>query len=529
MTEKRVLVVDDQVEWQEELSHILATAGFTVDTAGSLAATVEHLNTRIYHLAIIDIRLEDWDVTNVEGMTILDELDKHYDTDALAKIMISAYGTPEQMRQAFRWHKVSDFIMKQEFDKLDFLASVREAFEKRVKINTGLDIILEDGLTFERMVVGINRAGKRVKKEDPDMPRLVIELEDLFRRLFCDYARIVVRRVTSGHGKTGVVTVAPFSSDGHDETVIVKFGDYKEIDREYRNYEEFVKGKIGMRTTNVLNLRRTPLLGGVVYSLIGTRVEQVVDLDAFYRHNSADAINASLDDLFKTTCANWYADRGVVQYCPLDKMYQTALDFEREQLIEAFEANFPYYLDQNTLTFRDLPDIHVPNPAYAIKGRTLARSTFLCTTHGDLNANNIFVDTDGHTWLIDFYRTGKSHILRDCTQLETVIKFILLPEEELAERYNLEKALMDMSRFQEADGLRYNAPNEAYTKVFKVCRKLRQLARDLVQPNDEFSEYEIGLLYCSMNTQRFYSLPKVNRLHALLAAGMLCQKLGLSA
>ena len=517
------------------LRRILTSNNYQVDTAGSMAAAVELLDANMYHLAVIDIRLVDWDANNAEGMTVLDELRRRHNTDALAKIMISAYGTREQMRHAFREHDVADFILKQEFNKHDFLASVQDAFDKVVRSNLKLDIILEDDLTFENMVVDtITRDGRRVRKTDADLSRLVLELEDLFRRLFFQHERIVVRRVSSGHGKAGVVKVAPFSHDGHDETVIVKYGDYAEINREAGNYENFVKGKIGMRATNILNLRETPRLGGIVYSLIGTHVDQIVDFAAFYLTRPFAEVNRILNDLFKETCANWYADRGNVQHCNLAAAYEQSLDFGLDQLVAAYEANFPFYLNQSTLTFRDLPDeVRPPNPAYAVKG-PLSRSTYLCFTHGDLNANNILIDADDHTWLIDFYRTGKGHILRDCVQLETVVKYILLPvamrtEDELSARYNLERALLNLTRFKQVDALRYDAPSEAYQKAFEVCCKLRQIARDLVHPHDDFSEYEIGLLYCSMNTQRFYKQPKVNRLHALLAAGLLCEKLGLKA
>jgi len=179
------------------------------------------------------------------------------------------------------------------------------------------------------------------------------------------------------------------------------------------------------------------------------------------------------------------------------------------------------------MTFRDLPGVRFPNPIYATKGWSFSLSTFICATHGDLNADNIMIDDDGHTWLIDFYRTDKSHVLRDCIELESVVKFILLKSKELAERFELDQALLSMDRFSDVESLQYDAPDEEYAKAFAVVRKLRQLARELVHPHDDFTEYEVGLMYYSLNTQRFYSVPKVNRLHALLAAGMLCDKLGL--
>ena len=46
-------------------------------------------------------------------------------------------------------------------------------------------------------------------------------------------------------------------------------------------------------------------------------------------------------------------------------------------------------------------------------------------SHGDLHADNLFVDPD-HAWLIDFGRTGKGHALRDFIELEVDIVTRLL-------------------------------------------------------------------------------------------------------
>ena len=530
MVPPRVLIVEDRQEWQETLSKHLHEEGFSVEIATSLAEAVDLLNKQLYHVAVIDVRLKDWDKTNFDGMTVLDELsNRAIEASTLAKIMISAFGTPDQLRQAFRGHHVFDFIMKDKFNASEFRSTVRDAFVKEVRMNPELSIDFDDGLSFDNMIAGVTRGNERLKRDDTDFARYVIEVEDLFRRLFHNKTRIVIGRVSSGHGKTGVVKVYPYSDDSHDEQVIVKFGDFREVDREFANYEQYVKGKIGARTTHVLELRRTPLLGGVVYALIGTPVERVVDFANYYSQSPIPAIAPVLDDLFKVTCANWYFDRGVVQHLRLDTQYADGLGLTHDKMLEALRAKFRSFMNQKILTFPELPGVHVANPVFAIKDRSLARPTFLCTTHGDLNANNILVDPEGHTWLIDYYHTGRGHILRDCVMLESVVKFVLLADGDLASRYALERALIEMRRFRDVDGLTLNVPGDAYQKAFEACRKLRQIARDLVQPSDDLSEYEIGLLYTTLNTQRFYSLPRTNRLHSLLAAGMLAEKLGLAA
>jgi len=525
---RRILVVEDLKNWQDILKRTLARDGFEVDIASSFEEGIEKLKTTFYPLAIIDIRLVDYDESNVAGMTILDQLQQLGLGEAMEKVMISAYGTKEQMREAFKHHDVADFILKDQFDRDEFREIVREIFDKRVQANFNLDIILEDGLTLEELLTGVRLEESRLKPTDEVFPRATEELNDLFQRLFYRADSVVLRRISAGHGGSGIVKAEPFYIEGHGEPVIVKFGDYREIDLEYQNYRAYVLGFIGAnRATNILNLRRTALLGGIVYSLLGTPLQQIQDFSTFYEGHSVAEIANVLDDLFKVTCANWYADRSSIRHCRLTEEYEQLLELNHVKLERALEDNFPYYLNQNTISFRDLPGKHFVNPVYATKGRTLSSSTYRCTTHGDLNGTNIMVDPHKHTWLIDFRRTGKGHILRDCIELETVVKFMLLRADEFEARYGLEEALISIDRFSELDRIEYEAPDGELDKAFAVVRKVRQIARDLVQPNDDFSEYYMGLLYYSLNTQRFYSLSKVNRLHALLAAGMICYKLGL--
>ena len=69
-------------------------------------------------------------------------------------------------------------------------------------------------------------------------------------------------------------------------------------------------------------------------------------------------------------------------------------------------------------------------------------ATWLATTHGDLNEHNILVTTQGDCWLIDFYRTGPGHILRERLELETAIKFNLAEIEDLVEYQRFERRLL---------------------------------------------------------------------------------------
>ena len=60
-----------------------------------------------------------------------------------------------------------------------------------------------------------------------------------------------------------------------------------------------------------------------------------------------------------------------------------------------------------------------------------------------LHSRNVLVDNSGNGWFIDFARARKSHALRDFVELETDIKFALLPVTDLNVLLPFEQALLE--------------------------------------------------------------------------------------
>ena len=59
MTDKRILIVDDEPAIVELLSEILSTAGYQIDSADCADAAVELVRENIYDAAILDFNLPD--------------------------------------------------------------------------------------------------------------------------------------------------------------------------------------------------------------------------------------------------------------------------------------------------------------------------------------------------------------------------------------------------------------------------------------------------------------------------------------
>ncbi|MEO1369269.1 MAG: phosphotransferase, partial [Acidobacteriota bacterium] len=360
------------------------------------------------------------------------------------------------------------------------------------------------------------------------------ELDDLLCRLFHDASEVVLEPLGDGRSNTQVLLAQPrYPQKGAGSPIVVKFGDAHDIEDEAERYREWV-GKFigGGRSTRLNARRRTSLLGGLCYSLVGSGGESFTSLGEALRHGSLDRRRQILENLFSSTCANWYSNctREMVD---LTAEYPESLRFTKESMHKAFEKSRAMIQGRGTLKLQRLKvDRAFSNPLDLLD-HSLTFDTFRCTSHGDLNGDNVVVDDGGATWLIDFQRTGPGHILRDFAQLDAALRLrLLLPgEATLEERLALEEALLECDRFADLSELRLESDNKRLVDTFELCRFIRSLAGEqLAKPRDDFREYQAASLFHSLNYVRFFDNAKLLREHAFLLGGPLRRKTdGLSA
>jgi hypothetical protein len=377
---------------------------------------------------------------------------------------------------------------------------------------------------------------KRVKHDAALQDRVTLELDDLLCRLFHKADSILVHPMTPGRSGASVLKIQPFFASGPGAAVVVKFGDFRQIDQEYRNYLEYVQDYVGGgRHTAVAALRRTPLLGGIIYSVMGGPAGvSYTSLGDYYRNSTIDDIRKVLDHLFLETCENWYKNRTTLQPRNLTQEYESLLNCSVDKLQHALEERLDTGVSAEGLRFAGLPTASdFVNPIAVLADKQLVYPAVTAITHGDLNENNVLVDENKYVWLIDFMRTGYGHILRDLAELESVVRLHLLEAKAatLPERLAMERLLVQTDHFSHAERLAGELPteNEALAKAFHTCIHLRKIAHQVLRagPYDTMDDYWVALLYFALNTIRFYSLSKLQREHALLSASILAQRLGL--
>lgn len=534
---KRVLVLEDEQFWVDDLTEALESGGFRVSAALNIEDAKKLIQQDFYHLLSLDLSMIHGGGTAKHGMEWLDELNGQKLNQSLTIIILSGVGDKSDMRTVFSRYHVADFLDKDDFSQTEFLNTVEQIFREHANINLELDIHWQ-GPKPEQVLANMELDGKRVRKDPELQQRLFAELDDLLCRLFHYAKSLIVTPLEAGHGKGAVLKIQLSLGDaGVPQPVIVKFGEAALIDREYRNFKEYVEGFIGgARSTNVKDLKRTQRLGGIVYSFLGATGGRFESFGEFYRRSDAAQIKSVIDHLFRETCAQWYSNPGTLHHHNLSEDYKQLFGLNFDKL-EEHRENLKSVQGRDRLLFEDLTrDRRFTNPILAAREQDIVKPTYRVVTHGDFNENNILLDQSGTPWLIDFGSTGPGHILRDVAMLDSVVRFHLLAESQatLAERLVLEESLCELRHFNEVEQLqqRFSSSNPAITKAFEVSAHILTRVRTMIARNptdDDISEYYAALLYNALNKLRFYSLPNLQRQHALLSASLLADRLGLRA
>jgi CheY-like chemotaxis protein len=134
MAEKhyRILVVDDLADWRKTLSGLLREEGYKVDITDSFQSAVTLLRSKKFDLAILDLRLDETDENNTQGLDLASEIKRYW--MSIKTIIITGYDNPEIVKRAMEPQSSSkkrvadDFIPKTETDNL--INSVQSLLKK---------------------------------------------------------------------------------------------------------------------------------------------------------------------------------------------------------------------------------------------------------------------------------------------------------------------------------------------------------------------------------------------------------------
>ncbi len=97
-TRPSILVVDDLADWQMTLKGLLTDEGFNVNTAASTDEAIRLLESQSFDAALLDMRLDESDESNTEGLTIAWIIRKRWPPTKV--IVFTGYGTQDAVERA---------------------------------------------------------------------------------------------------------------------------------------------------------------------------------------------------------------------------------------------------------------------------------------------------------------------------------------------------------------------------------------------------------------------------------------------
>lgn len=264
----RVLIVED-VDYQMDIFEELVTQlGYEAVKATNLQQALERLERYSIDVALVDLRLDDNDPNNWDGMKVL------YRTKDMGEgtrvIVLTAYGEVEHAAEAFRTYGVHHFIRKKTMEvpemKKEIAQAVRESYREL------------DDTDFGRLITGMSPPRIRtilgLSKEDDLDSFLKSALSD-WRPLFPDRDR--AKLVQDGPDRR--VIEARFWSKALGTSILLRFGHPNAIREEAKQsdtaespwmQEKGIADKIKV----LLDRKKHRNLAGVVYTLKGVSFDK---------------------------------------------------------------------------------------------------------------------------------------------------------------------------------------------------------------------------------------------------------------
>ncbi|MEW5958143.1 MAG: response regulator [Chloroflexota bacterium] len=529
----KILVVDDLPDWRDMIGGLLKDAGYDVHVAADADEAMRLLRQQPYHVAIVDLRLDERDENNKEGLVLAERMKEFL--PELAILFLTGHADIPAVKYALkpradRSSIAFDFLEKHEIPHL--LQRIEIAFAQAARVNPQLHIEFDPPLNWLTLQHNIDC----LQSLSPELARL--ELTDLLQRLFHTAESITVKPMNNGHSSAAVVLVTPTMYGLAQTDVVVKFNHRRKAEGESANYDRYVENYVGgARRTQRLSSRATAILGGIAYSFVGAEATEFLRLSHAYATQPVERIKTILDNLFKETCHKWYTNTLKPNPLPqsLSAGYKEWLRLDNSKLgaalAEIVERHPTAHLSfteprrptQSELLFADRA-IKLASPL-ALMQSALAYTGPYCFTHGDLHEGNILVDTHLQTWLIDFYHTRPAHPVRDFAMLESAIKFSLQRSDcPAAVLYDWERSLLAVESLTDRPGSK--PPLQLDVEMAKATELIWHIRALLsrILPGATVRDYQISLYFHALKGMTLSGkFSERQRLHAVMAAALLAE------
>lgn len=499
---------------------MLSDSGYDVSCASSRAEALKLLAKERFHVAVVDVRLEEPDEDNQDGLLLMRDMRAH--DPSMAVLILTGHGEVSMVQQALRPDEYGipaafDFLEKREI--LELPKSVARALKIHVHHNDSLTIVDQENYLPD----AARKISFLARNKEPS-GWLDEEIDELLGKLFVGCERIDVSPLNRENQWAVLVKVVPWLADGRQgDTVIAKLGEHKTILTEIEKYTNLLSGIAGGHRLPIsIGYERTRSLSGIAYTF--ARLGETRDFGDFYASASPELMAACLENLFIKTCFH-KATSANLQIRPMDltdfylnhlQVTARSVQNNRKSLTQGHR---PFHFSgESTLEVDGIPGLRLPDPMLAFSRPPLQDTCPAAVIHGELYGYNVLVDNHQETWLINFDGMAYGPVMQDYATFELYTRIFLTRLTEFQEILHWEQQLHQENTF--LPGVKASLEDKALHTV----RKIRGIACDQFGFGIEKS-YQAGLLYNALKLTTVPDLPAARRDHALLCAAFAMRRL----
>ncbi len=520
----RILVVDDLPDVRATVIGTLTDEGYQVWGAATYEEALQLLQQNRFHVAVLDVRLEESDVENEAGLQLMHHIRQIDET--IATIILTGHAEVPMVQEALQPNQdgispAFSFLEKSEMNLLPKYVS--RAFERAVRFNQSLEI--------DDVGQVIPELAKRLRFQNrakPDLETLAEEINELLGKLFFECTRIQIQAPQRGYSSAAVFKIVPWYHErGQGEIRIVKIGERGVADQEVALYRKYVAGVVGgFRVPTTVDTVQTRSLSGILYTFAGLGAAQ--EFSIFFEEASTEEVRTVVRNLYSNTCLPWQRD-AALSPGPVDLketffklLWLNSQRMERA-LAQMMGKRHPFHLGEDDRVWLN-DEFPLINPVKFVQAHRFQLQSLMGIIHGDLQGYNVLVDQFQETWLIDFARTTRGPVSQDYVLFETYLLISAVAHHNWHTMYQWYRVLFETENMTAVPLPAELRQTQDIWKAHTAVLTIRRLAfGDAVILSE--NEYLVSLLFNALKLITILNLPATQRDYALIVSALVAERL----
>ena len=274
-------------------------------------------------------------------------------------------------------------------------------------------------------------------------------------------------------------------------------------------------------------------MGALRYNFVGIGGEQtqLKWLTQYFIEWPVERLEPLFDKIFTKILKPWYGQPLKEKIYPF-RDHDPTLTFFRtlcntaEELL-SISADDKYFEVEETGQKLINPYWYLKHEFRRRRDHSIEYYTSVC--HGDLNMQNILLDSDLNVYLIDFSETRPRSVISDFARLEAIFMIESTPlksEDEMKEIISFAKGFYDSDSLDQAHYSEWKGSNAGIMKRnIGLTKRMRRYAVDSVSGETTVIPYYIALLEWVLPIVCYSSARIEHKRLSAYVAGMLCEKL----